>query len=64
MKATSESVGEAQCSAAVFVYRQHTWLSAAAGAQPPVIVPIHRLIKQIISGLLFKPEIKVRDAAR
>lgn len=60
----SESVEEAQCSAAVFVSRQHSWLSATAGAQLPVIVPIQRLIKQIISGLLFKPGIKVQDAAR
>lgn len=59
MKAMSESVGEAQRSAAVFVSPRHTWLSTAAGAQLPVIVPIQRLIKQIISGLLFKPGIKV-----
>lgn len=64
MKAMSEPVEEAQRSAVVFVSRQHSWLSTTAGAQLPVTVPIQRLIKQSISGLLFKPGIKVQDAAR
>lgn len=47
----------------MLVSRRHTWLSVAAGARLPVIVAIQRLIRQIVSGLLFKPGIKVRDAA-
>lgn len=48
----------------MLVSRRHTWLSAAAGARLPVMVAIQRLIRQIVSGLLLKPGIKVRDAAR